>query len=81
MKAERVEPKRHLRARGGEHEYPQDAMRCSLALTRAGLRERPLFSAGRQSRRDELFFDLLVDCLKPTFGAGRALSEQLDLAL
>ena len=51
------------------------------ALTRAGLRERPLFSDGRGSGSDELFLDLFVDGLKPTFGAGRAISEELDLGL
>jgi hypothetical protein len=30
---------------------------------------------------DQLFLDLFVDRLKPTFGTGRAVSEELDLGL
>ena len=39
-----------------------------------------MFGAGR-SRSDELLLDLFLNCLKPTFGAGRPVSEEFDLGL
>jgi hypothetical protein len=53
----------------------------SASLSPARLRERRSFGARGGSWSNELFLDLLVNYLKPTFGASRALSEELDLGL
>ena len=47
----------------------------------AGLRQRLLFCPRDRSRSDELLLDLFMNRLKPMFGAGRAVSEELDLRL
>ena len=49
MKAERVEPKRRLRAPGGEDEDPQDAVRCSCGG--GGFRHRHSLNVSEFARR------------------------------
>jgi hypothetical protein len=61
--------------------YPNNGKWCRRVPHRRGLRERLLFWAEGQSRSDELLLDLFMNRLKPMFGAGRAVSEKLDLSL